>query len=37
MLIAREGREIVCPKGTLCDCSTRDASDQITDGDFCGA
>jgi hypothetical protein len=33
----REGKEIVCPKGTLCDCNTRDASDQITDGDFCGA
>jgi hypothetical protein len=34
LLIAREGKEIVCPKGTVSDCVTRDASDQITDGDF---
>src|SRR5262249_58834065 len=34
MLIAREGEEIVCPKGTVCGRITRDANDQITDGDF---
>ena len=34
MLIAREGEEIVCPKGTVCGRMTRDANDQITDGDF---
>jgi hypothetical protein len=34
MLIAREGEEIVCPKGTACGCITRDANDQIVDGDF---
>jgi hypothetical protein len=34
MLIAREGGEIVCPKGTLCGRITRDANDQIVDGDF---
>jgi hypothetical protein len=27
-------KEIVRPKGTVSDCVTRDASDQITDGDF---
>jgi hypothetical protein len=34
MLIASEGEEIVCPKGTVCDRITRDANDQIVDGDF---
>jgi hypothetical protein len=34
MLIAREGEEIVCPKGTVCGRIARDANDQITDGDF---
>ena len=34
MLIAREGEDIVCPKGTVCGRMTRDANDQITDGDF---
>jgi hypothetical protein len=34
MLIAREGEEIVCPKGTLWGRITRDATDQIVDGDF---
>jgi hypothetical protein len=34
MLIAREGEEIVCPKGTVCGRITHDANDQITDGDF---
>ena len=34
MLIAREGEEIVCPKGTVCGRLTRDADDQIIDGDF---
>jgi hypothetical protein len=34
MLIAREGEEIVCPKGTVCGRLTRDAHDQIIDGDF---
>ena len=34
MLIAREGEEIVCPKGTVCGRLTRDANDQIIDGDF---
>ena len=34
MLIARVGEELVCPKGTLCGRVTRDANDQITDGDF---
>jgi hypothetical protein len=34
MLIAREGEEIVCPKGTLCGRIIRDANDQIADGDF---
>ena len=34
MLIAREGEEIVCPKGTVCGCITRDANEQIVDGDF---
>jgi hypothetical protein len=34
MLIARHGEELVCPKGTLCGRVTRDANDQITDGDF---
>jgi hypothetical protein len=34
MLIARDGEELVCPKGTLCGRVTRDANDQITDGDF---
>ena len=34
MLIARDGEEIVCPKGTICGRMTRDANDQITNGDF---
>ena len=34
MLIARAGEEIVCPKGTVCGHLTRDANDQIIDGDF---
>ena len=34
MLIARESKEIVCRKGTVCGRITLDASDQITDGDF---
>lgn len=34
MLIAREGEKIVCPKGTVCGRITRDANDQIIDGDF---
>src|SRR5437879_2684838 len=34
MLIASEGEEIVCPKGTVCGRITRDANDQIVDGDF---
>ena len=34
MLIAREGAEIVCPKGTVCGRITRDANDRIIDGDF---
>lgn len=34
MLIAREGEEIVCPKGAVCGRITRDAHDQIIDGDF---
>jgi hypothetical protein len=34
MLIAREGEQIVCPKGTVRGRITRDASDQITDRDF---
>jgi hypothetical protein len=34
MLIARDGEELVCPKGTICGRMTRDANDQITDGDF---
>ncbi len=34
MLIAREGEEFVCPKGTVCGRFTRDANDQIIDGDF---
>ena len=34
MLIAREGEEIVCPKGTVCGRMTHDANDQIIDGDF---
>jgi hypothetical protein len=34
MLIAREGEEIVCPKGTVCGRLTRDAHDHIIDGDF---
>ncbi len=34
MLIARGGEEIVCPKGTVCGRITRDANDQIIDGDF---
>ena len=34
MLIARDGEEPVCPKGTICGRMTRDANDQITDGDF---
>jgi hypothetical protein len=33
-LIARDGEELVCPKGTICGRMTRDANDQITDGDF---
>lgn len=34
MVTAREGEEIVCPKGTLCGRMTRDAHDGISDGDF---
>ena len=34
MLIAREGEEIVCPKGTVCGRITRDANDYIPDGVF---
>jgi hypothetical protein len=34
MLIAREGEEIVCPKGTVCGRIMRDADDQIIDEDF---
>src|SRR6202035_2982761 len=34
MLIAREGEELVCPKGTICGRMTRDANDRIIDGDF---
>ena len=34
MMIAREGEEIVCPKGTVCGRLTRDAHDHIIDGDF---
>ena len=34
MLIARDGEELVCPKGALCGRVTRDANGQITDGDF---
>ena len=34
MLIAREGEEIVCPKGTVCGRLTRDANNQIIDGDL---
>ncbi len=37
MLIAREGEEIVCPKGTVCGRIMRDANDQIIDEDFCRA
>ena len=36
MLIAREGEEIVCPKGSTWDRLTGDANDQIIDGDFAG-
>ena|SRR6516225_394416 len=34
MLIAGDGEELVCPKGTICGRMTRDANDRITDGDF---
>jgi len=34
MVIARQGEEIVCPKGTLCGRIIRDAEDRITDDDF---
>ncbi len=34
MLIAREGEEIVCPRGSLCGRMIRDAHDQIVDADF---
>jgi hypothetical protein len=34
MLIARDGEELVCPKGTICGRMACDANDQITDGDF---
>jgi hypothetical protein len=34
MRIAREGEEIVCPKGTPCGHMIRDANDQILDNDF---
>jgi hypothetical protein len=34
MLIAREGEEIVCPKGTVCGRVSRNANDQIVDRDF---
>ena len=36
MVIARQGEEIVCPKGTLCGRIIRDAEDRITDDDFSG-
>jgi len=34
MLIAREGEEIVCPKGSTSGRLTGDANDQMIDGDF---
>ena len=34
MLIAHDGEELVCPKGTICGRMTRDANDRIIDGDF---
>jgi hypothetical protein len=34
MVTAREGEEIVCPKGTLCGRMVRDANDQVSNGDF---
>ena len=34
MLIAREGEEIVCPKGTVCGRMTVNANDHIADGAF---
>ena len=34
MVIARQGEEIVRPKGTLCGRIIRDAEDRITDDDF---
>jgi hypothetical protein len=34
MLIACEGEEIVCSKGTVCGRIMCDANDQIIDGDF---
>jgi len=34
MLVARQGEEIVCPKGTLCGRMIRDAQDRITGDDF---
>ena len=34
MLIAREGEEIVCPKGSTWGRLTGDANDQMIDGDF---
>jgi hypothetical protein len=34
MLIARAGEEIVCPKGTVYGRLTRDANNQVIDGDF---
>jgi len=37
MVIARQGEEIVCPKGTLCGRITPDAEDRITDDDFSAA
>jgi len=33
-MIARQGEEIVCPKGTLCGRIVRDAQDRITGDDF---
>jgi len=34
MVVARQGEEIVCPKGTLCGRMIRDAQDKITGDDF---
>jgi hypothetical protein len=37
MVIARQGEEIVCPKGTLCGRMIRDAQDEIAGDDFSAA